>query len=104
MDESFAALSRLLNFRDKEQERVQKREARMKGELSQEEKEMDEWDKEMKVSERSFRFSPFLARDRFGVSFFDPLCPRSNSGAPLSSIIFPFPNDDCLRRTYSNAR
>lgn len=49
MDESFAELSRLLNFRDKEQERVQKREARMRGELSQEEKEMDDWDKEMKV-------------------------------------------------------
>ena len=49
MDESFAELSRLLNFRDKEQERVQKREARIKGELSQEEKEMDDWDKEMKV-------------------------------------------------------
>jgi hypothetical protein len=49
MDESFAELSRLLNFRDKEQERVQKREARIKGELSQEEKEMDDWEKEMKV-------------------------------------------------------
>ncbi|KAL3796535.1 hypothetical protein ACHAW5_004437 [Stephanodiscus triporus] len=49
MDESFAELSRLLNFRDKEQERVQKREARMRGELSQEEKEMDDWDKEMKT-------------------------------------------------------
>jgi hypothetical protein len=49
MDESFAELSRLLNFRDKEQERIQKREARMKGELSQEEQDMDDWDKEMKV-------------------------------------------------------
>jgi nucleolar protein 14 len=49
MDESFAELSKLLSFRDKEAERIHTREARAKGVLSLEEKEMDDWDKEMKT-------------------------------------------------------
>jgi hypothetical protein len=101
MDESFAELSRLLNFRDKEQERIQKREARMKGELSQEEKEMDDWDKEMKVRVH-VRISslPYLERARLVVSFFD---------TPRSCDLIRAPNYSyrprtILRRTYSNAR
>ena len=49
MDESFAELAQLLQFRDKEQERVKKAEAKKKGTLSQDDMEMDAWDKEMKV-------------------------------------------------------
>jgi nucleolar protein 14 len=49
MDESFVELSKLLSFRDKEAERIHKREARAKGVLSLEEKEMDDWEKEMKT-------------------------------------------------------
>ncbi|KAL7544870.1 hypothetical protein ACHAWF_008236 [Thalassiosira exigua] len=48
MDESFAELAQLLQFRDKEQERVKKVEARKEGTLSRDDKEMDAWDKEMK--------------------------------------------------------
>ena len=50
MDESFAELAGLLQFRDKERERVEKSEKRRKGLLDVEEMEMDAWDKEMKVS------------------------------------------------------
>ena len=49
MDESFSELATLLQFRDKEQERIKKVDARKKGTLSQDDKEMDDWDKEMKV-------------------------------------------------------
>jgi hypothetical protein len=85
MDESFAELSQLLNFRDKEQERVQKREARKKGELSQEEMEMDDWDKEMKVMKNLGSGSlSFLGHVRVAVSLFGPSRPGSHSCAPLS--------------------
>lgn len=49
MDESFAELAQLLKFRDKEQERKEKYQAKKEGNLSVEDKEMDAWDKEMKV-------------------------------------------------------
>jgi hypothetical protein len=49
MDESFGELAKLLQFRDKEQERVERSEKKKKGELSAEDVEMDAWDKEMKV-------------------------------------------------------
>jgi len=48
MDESFAELAGLLQFRDKERERVEKSEKRKRGLLDVEEMEMDAWDKEMK--------------------------------------------------------
>ena len=48
MDESFAELAQLLQFRDKEKERVKRAEARKEGKLSTEDKEMDAWDREMK--------------------------------------------------------
>ena len=48
MDESFAELAQLLNFRDKEQERVQRSNDRRNGQLSKDDMEMDDWDKEMK--------------------------------------------------------
>ncbi|KAL9182212.1 hypothetical protein ACHAXT_012864 [Thalassiosira profunda] len=48
MDESFAELAQLLQFRDKEKERVKRAEARKEGTLSSEDKEMDAWDREMK--------------------------------------------------------
>ncbi len=48
MDESFADLAQLLNFRDKEQERVQRSNDRKNGKLSNDDMEMDDWDKEMK--------------------------------------------------------
>lgn len=56
MDESFAELAGLLQFRDKEEERVKRAEARKKGTLSEDDKEMDAWDKEMKVRFRSCVF------------------------------------------------
>lgn len=49
MDESFGELAKLLQFRDKEQERVERSEKKKKGELTSEDVEMDAWDKEMKV-------------------------------------------------------
>ena len=49
MDESFAKLAQLLTFRDKEQERVKQRDARKEGTLTNDDMEMDAWDKEMKV-------------------------------------------------------
>ncbi len=49
MDESFAELAQLLQFRDKEQERKEKHQAKKEGNLSVEDKEMDAWDREMKV-------------------------------------------------------
>jgi nucleolar protein 14 len=50
MDESFAELAQLLQFRDKEQERTEKAKARKMGTLNADDVEMDAWDKEMKVS------------------------------------------------------
>jgi nucleolar protein 14 len=41
-------LARLLNFRDKEQDRKARLEAKQAGTLTQDEQEMDEWEKEMK--------------------------------------------------------
>ena len=52
MDESFAELAGLLQFRDKERERVERSEKRKKGMLDAEELEMDAWDKEMKVRQQ----------------------------------------------------
>ncbi len=49
MDESFGELAKLLQFRDKEQERMEKSQKKKMGTLSQEDVEMDAWDKEMKV-------------------------------------------------------
>lgn len=49
MDDSFAELAKMLNFRDKEQERIEKTKARRAGTLPEDEMEMDAWDKEMKV-------------------------------------------------------
>jgi hypothetical protein len=51
LDEQFDELAHLLQFRDKEADRRQKAEARKHGNLihSEEDLEMDEWDKEMKV-------------------------------------------------------
>ena len=49
MDESFKELSQLLDYRDKEKERAARLEAKRKGQLSKDEQEMAEWDKEMKT-------------------------------------------------------
>ena len=49
LDDNFKELAAMLNFRDKGQERRGYFEARKAGTLSQEDKEMDEWDKEMKA-------------------------------------------------------
>eukprot|EP00804_Cyclotella_cryptica_P013687 CCRYP_016131-RA/>CCRYP_016131-RA protein AED:0.07 eAED:0.07 QI:308/1/1/1/0.66/0.42/7/2083/1063 len=48
MDESFSELAKLLQFRDKEQERVERSQKKKAGTLSAEDVEMDDWDKEMK--------------------------------------------------------
>lgn len=48
MDSEFKELATLLNFRDKEKDRREQKEAGKAGTLSTEDKEMDEWDKEMK--------------------------------------------------------
>lgn len=50
MDGDFADLSKLLNFRDKEVERRRRAEDRKDGRLAADELEMEEWDREMKVS------------------------------------------------------
>lgn len=47
-DDNFKELARLLNFRDKEQDRKARLEAKQTGTYTQEEQEMDEWEKEMK--------------------------------------------------------
>ena len=52
MDETFAELANLLQFRDKEQERVKNAQARKAGTQSEADAEMDAWDKEMKVCMR----------------------------------------------------
>ena len=49
LDESFKELAGLLQFRDKEKEKQAKLEAKRAGTLSQEDQEMDAWDKEMKT-------------------------------------------------------
>ncbi len=49
MDESFGELAKLLQFRDKEQERIERTQKKKTGTLSAEDMEMDDWDKEMKV-------------------------------------------------------
>ena len=48
MDSSFKELSQLLQFRDKEKEREARIEARRQGQQTEENKEMADWDKEMK--------------------------------------------------------
>jgi Nop14-like family. len=48
LDDNFKELARLLNFRDKEQDRKARLEAKQTGTYTQEEQEMDEWEKEMK--------------------------------------------------------
>ncbi|KAL7522323.1 hypothetical protein ACHAWX_007014 [Stephanocyclus meneghinianus] len=48
MDESFGELAKLLQFRDKEQERIERTQKKKTGTLSAEDMEMDDWDKEMK--------------------------------------------------------
>ena len=49
MDESFGELAKLLQFRDKEQERIERSQKKKTGAFSAEDMEMDDWDKEMKV-------------------------------------------------------
>lgn len=49
LDDNFKELAALLNFRDKEKDRREQFQAKRTGTLSQEDKEMDEWDKEMKA-------------------------------------------------------
>ena len=49
LDDNFKALAAMLNFRDKEKDRKEFFEAKKAGTLSTEDKEMDDWDKEMKV-------------------------------------------------------
>ena len=49
LDDNFKELAAMLNFRDKQKDRKEFFEARKAGTLSQVDKEMDEWDKEMKV-------------------------------------------------------
>jgi nucleolar protein 14 len=48
MDTQFKELAELLNFRDKEQDRQDHMDAKKAGTLSKEDKEMDDWNKEMK--------------------------------------------------------
>ena len=48
MDESFKDLAQLLQFRDKKEERNQRDQLKATGTLPQEDKDMAEWDKEMK--------------------------------------------------------
>lgn len=48
MDAQFKELASLLQFRDKDRDRKEKAEARRAGTLSTEDKEMEDWDKEMK--------------------------------------------------------
>jgi len=49
LDDNFKELAAMLTFRDKEQDRKEQRQAKRTGTLSQEDKEMDDWDKEMKA-------------------------------------------------------
>jgi hypothetical protein len=56
MDAQFKELASLLQFRDKDQDRKEKAEAKRAGTLSTEDKEMEDWDKEMKVRDK-FHFS-----------------------------------------------
>ncbi len=49
MDDHFHELKGLLQFRDKEKERKEKFEAKLAGTISNEEKEMDDWNREVKV-------------------------------------------------------
>ena len=64
MDESFAELAQILQFRDKEQERAKKAKDRKEGTLTKDEMEMDAWDKEMKVR-HNFMFVSFGVRGLF---------------------------------------
>jgi len=48
MDDQFKELASMLNFRDKSKERKENFEARRKGTLTEEDKDMDDWNKEMK--------------------------------------------------------
>jgi nucleolar protein 14 len=50
MDDSFKEIASMLQFRDKEREYKQREETRKSGNLTLEDKEMADWDKEMKVS------------------------------------------------------
>jgi hypothetical protein len=55
MDEQFKELASLLQFRDKAKERKERLEKKNNNdELSVEDKEMDDWDREMKVSVSPF--------------------------------------------------
>ena len=49
LDKDFAEFASLLNFRDKEKDRKDLAISKQKGTLSKDDKEMEEWDKEMKV-------------------------------------------------------
>ena len=61
MDEQFKELASLLQFRDKVKDRKERVEAKKAGTQSQEDKEMDEWDKEMKV--RSTFTQPIASKE-----------------------------------------
>ena len=49
LDDNFKELAAMLNFRDKQKEKDDYFTAKKAGQQSQMDKEMDEWDKEMKV-------------------------------------------------------
>ncbi len=70
LDDNFKALAEMLNFRDKEKDRKEFFESRKAGTLSQDDKEMDEWDKEMKVSWAHFTILIFCSLARIRLTFY----------------------------------
>ena len=84
-DENFKELAALLNFRDKEKDRKAHFEAKKAGTLSQEDQEMDEWEKEMKgyLFERKVK-----ATDRTKVSFILVIVKYIISLVPCTDVIF----------------
>jgi nucleolar protein 14 len=71
MDDSFKEIASMLQFRDKEKEYKQREEARKSGNLTQEDEEMADWDKEMKVSVKVFISFPTLQQNVSSVSCFN---------------------------------
>ena len=86
MDESFGELAKLLQFRDKEQERIERSQKKKTGALSAEDMEMDDWDKEMKVD---------MIVDFVILLIFHHVLP-SNSQIDTSCLSFPR-RDTCLK-------
>ena len=58
MDARFKEISSHLQFRDKEQERKERAEAKRAGTMSTEDKDMDDWNKKAKVCDK-VHFSTF---------------------------------------------